>query len=128
MKHFWKIVLSLALFGLLAACTSPPEQPADTEPDVAEVEPTEEVEVVEAEPTATEVVEPTDEPEEEVVEEVEEADEAEVMEEEEPTMAVDGPQHTAALTVADASVERAYDHAKGASEPVVTIIEYGDFQ
>ena len=33
-----------------------------------------------------------------------------------------------AASIEEALIERAYDQAKGADEPLMTIIEYGDFQ
>ena len=138
-KHFLNIVLSLMLLGLLVACGNQPPETADSGPDEAEVEeieeaeevePTAEVEV-EPDPTPTETAsEPTEETtENEVVEEVdEEADDSDESMGDSTAMAADGPTHEAALTVAEAAIERPYDHAKGSDTPVVTIIEYGDFQ
>ena len=58
--------------------------------------------------------------------------------ESEPEEVVEEPAETASATAGDdvfpavdpqdALVERSFDHAKGSEEPVVTVIEYGDFQ
>ncbi|MEJ2750867.1 MAG: hypothetical protein P8183_23615 [Anaerolineae bacterium] len=42
--------------------------------------------------------------------------------------AVSNTSFTPATNVAEAAVLRADDHTHGATDPVVTIIEYGDFQ
>ncbi len=125
MKYFLKLVILALLSGLLIACSTPPESPEAVVEEVAP--PTIAAEVEEAEPE----VEPEAEmAEEEVVEEMEEPEPeaAEEVMEESPVTATDGPTHEAAITVEDALVERPYDQAKGADDPLLTIIEYGDFQ
>lgn len=133
MKQLMRIVWLTLLTGLLIACSSPAprtstvdeaEEVADVEPAAVETaeepvdpEPTEadaEKEEVDAEPTAAEEPVAT-----EPAEETDTEDESEQ---------VDSPTHTPAATVEDALVEQPYDHVKGADEPLLTIIEYGDFQ
>ncbi len=124
MKLAIKLMGLLALMGLLIACGgAPPEQEAAiSEETVAEEVPTRVVETEE---------EPTEAPAEEV-EVAEEAmdEEAEEMEaeESEAMMAVDGPSHEPSVTVEQALEERPYDQIKGGDDPLLTIIEYGDFQ
>ena len=150
MKRFFRLAWLTLLMGLFIACSSPPasspvveeiEEAAEpavveaeqTANDEAEAEPVEEA--VSAETTEEEVSE--DEAEEEMEEAAEEesSDEGEENESEESmeeaesvVTAVDGPTHTPAATIEEALVERAYDQVKGADEPLMTIIEYGDFQ
>lgn len=132
MKLFFKLAGLTLLLGLLFACSSPPPDggassgPIEVavEPAAAEVVEVEES-VVEPEEVATEVEEPTAEmAEEEAEEEMEEV----VEEEPAAVTATDGPTHVAAVTVEEALIERDYDQVKGADEPLMTIIEYGDFQ
>jgi len=124
MKLVIRLMGLLALMGLLIACGGvPPEQEtAPAEEVAAEEVPTR---VVETEEEPTEIpVEEADEAEEVIEEEAEEmeADESEAM------MAVDGPTHEPSVTVEQALEERPYDQIKGGEDPLLTIIEYGDFQ
>ena len=128
--------------GLFIACSSPPVdtlvEQVSNEPAVAEQ--ADEAESAEAEVEEADVAEPAEEMVEEESEEEMEADAEEMADEEtdetEMSMsesesvvtAVDGPTHTPAATIEEAIVERAYDQAKGADQPLMTIIEYGDFQ
>lgn len=135
MKRFYRLAWLTLLMGLLFACSSPPTGDSVVE----EVEEAAQPAVVEVEPTA---VEPTDEPptaepteemeaEMEVEEEEMAAEEPAAADEEEaePVItAVDGPTHIPAATIEEALAERPYDQAKGADVPLMTIIEYGDFQ
>ena len=126
MKKILKLAWLTPILVLLMACTSTPT----AEPETAEVEEAAPTQVVESqeseqpteepEPTATEEIEEMEEVMEEVAEEEQEADSA--------PAAVDGPTHEPATTVLEALSERPYDQAKGADEPLLTIIEYGDFQ
>lgn len=123
MKLAIRLMGLLAVMGLLIACGgAPPEQEAaPAEEAVAEEVPTRVVETEE---------EPTEAPAEEAMEEEAMDEEAVEMEaeESEAVMAVDGPTHEPSVTVEQALEERPYDQIKGGDDPLLTIIEYGDFQ
>ncbi len=126
MKNLFRSTGLLMLLGLLIACGgTPPEQAAPAaEQEVAEDVPTR---VIEVEEEATEV--PAEEPEAAEAEvEAVEAVETDAEEMTEAVMAVDGPTHQPAETVEEALQERPYDQIKGGEDPLLTIIEYGDFQ
>ncbi|MEM7112900.1 MAG: hypothetical protein AAF614_10750 [Chloroflexota bacterium] len=122
----------LLLIGLLflVACggetvAEPTAEPAEeavaaVEVEEAAVEETEAEEMAEEEPTAVPEPEPTAAPEEEP----EEMEEESASEEEEAPSADLSPEEL----LADASLVRTEDWAKGSSDPLITIIEYGDFQ
>ena len=111
-----KKAIWLLLLALLLACgpSTTDSQPADT--DIEEVTPV----------TNTEVT--TEEIAEETIEETAETDE-EIGESDSPTVAVTSlDDFSPAGTVAEAAVIREQDWRKGAVDPAVVIIEYGDFQ
>lgn len=126
MKILFRSTGLLMLLGLLMACGgAPPEQAAPAaDQEVAEEVPTRVIET-EEEPTEAPAEEPeVVEAEDEAVEMAEEMAE----DESEAVMAVDGPTHQPAVTVEEALEERPYDQIKGGDDPLLTIIEYGDFQ
>lgn len=51
-----------------------------------------------------------------------------VIEAESPTLAAVTTDFKPAASLAEASVERGQDYAHGAEDPLLTIVEYGDFQ
>lgn len=117
MKYYLKIVWLVPILVVLMACSSDPAAESETAV-VGEAEPTQIVENDEPE-------EPTEEPAPTATDEVV----AETEEEADPApAAVDGPAYEPATTVLQALDERPSDQAKGADEPLLTIIEYGDFQ
>ena len=118
MKRYWFLIALMLL--ILAACS-----PAET--DLVENE-------SEATPLATEEIredeamEP-EEPDPMVVEPTAVEEESEVPEDEpEPTEAPQVEVAFPATNFAEAALLRDSDHFKGADEPTVEIIEYGDFQ
>ena len=123
-----KFLLTLMLLFLVACggqetVAEPTAEPVEEVAVVEEVEePTEEAveeTAVVAEPTAVPEPEPTAVP----VEEAEPEEEADEEAEGETTADL-----SPAEVLADASMVRTEDWAKGSSEPLITIIEYGDFQ
>jgi hypothetical protein len=107
-----KKAIWLLLLALLLACgpSTTDSQPADT--DMEDVTPV----------TSTEVTT------EEIAEETAETNE-EISENGSPTVAVTNlDDFSPAGTVAEAAVIREQDWRKGAADPAVVIIEYGDFQ
>ena len=124
--------LSLLLLGC-AAPESPAEVPADSaEEVVSEIEQIEQ-EAQEEEAPATELPDPTA-AEAEMEDEAEEAmadsaDDAVEEDAESNSVSVDtGDAVFPAVTIEDALIERPTDHVIGADDPLITIIEYGDFQ
>lgn len=118
MKQIFKWAGLFLLAAALISCGSPASEPVE---EVQDEVPTRVVEAEEAE--VEEVAEEEPEPEEEMaMDEEMEVEEASMVE------AVDGPTHEPATTVEQAIQERSYDQAKGGEEPLLTIIEYGDFQ
>jgi len=135
MKQFYRLALLTLVFGLFAACSSPPPPESGAVEEIEEVVDVSGVVAVDEEQSApdptvapTEVVEATEEPVEETAEEAEVIVEEPEREPEEPVSEVDGPTHTPATSIEEALVEKAYDQAKGAEDPILTVIEYGDFQ
>ena len=127
--------LLLILMLLLAACgggESQVAEPADeagvTDAEVAEAEPTEVAAAPTAEPTDVPTEVPTEAPTEEPVAEVEveAVDDETNMSTESDDRVIDVS--SAATTPQEAYVTRPGDHYKGAEDPDVLIIEYGDFQ
>ena len=128
-----KKILAWLLLGLLVltACGAP--QPSDDSEDISailtESEEDPEVEESEAEEEPTAVAEEApavvEEEEAEPEEPAAEAqEESETVAEEPPAASVNFP----ATTAEEANIVREVDYFKGAEEPLVTIIEYGDFQ
>lgn len=134
MKKSISFLLFSFCFSLLLLGCSAPESPAEPP-----AEPTEEVaaeieqEAEEEDMAATELPDPTadeaemDEEAEEMMEESEtDADEAAA---DSSSVTVDtGDAPFPAVTIEDALIERPTDHIIGADDPLITIIEYGDFQ
>ena len=117
----WAVLLFLST--MLFSCASPATETVEV---VQEEAATRIVEVETAvDESADEMVE---EPETEVEEEMEEAAADEVVVEDAMVQAVDGPTYEPAVTVEQAILERSLDQAKGGEDPLLTIIEYGDFQ
>lgn len=125
MKQFFRLAWLILSIGLLIACGNVPPEGVVTDVEQEVVDAAENV-VVEAEESQPE---PTAEAKVETTIEIVESEEVEA-EEEEPAVvaAADGPTHIPATTIEQALVERAYDQAKGADSPILTVIEYGDFQ
>lgn len=120
-----KKVLLMILLLFLTACggtetaAEPTAEPAE-EAGAVVVDEEAEADEAEPEPTAEVVEEPTAAPDPEPTAAVEEEPEEDTGE-----TAVDlAPE----VSLADASLIRTEDWAKGAAEPLITIIEYGDFQ
>ncbi|MCP4363049.1 MAG: hypothetical protein GY796_34020 [Chloroflexi bacterium] len=110
------------LFLLLAACgQATTEQAAEIEnvpPTVVDMaEESTPSEAVAVEPTNTSVPEPT-----------EETDSQPEPESESEPEVTDRPQYPTAATIDEAAAVRDTDWVIGAEDPLVTIIEYGDFQ
>lgn len=136
MKQFYRLAWLTLVIGLLAACSSPPpngsgdvdeaSEAASVEVEQSVPEPTEPPAEVETEvPVAEEEEEEEAEDEGEPVADDTEMAEADMAEE---VAVVDGPTHVPATNVQEALVEKPYDQVKGAEEPILTVIEYGDFQ
>jgi hypothetical protein len=133
-----KKIFFLILFLLMTSC-GPADAPAteqsaeETEVIASEVtraEPTEPIEDEGEEPQPVETA--TTEATEERATEVEEGEPTEDGQEEaqpiEVTPSSPTDETSPAITPDEASVVRASDHVLGATEPLVVIIEYGDFQ
>jgi len=112
------------LFLLLAACG-----PAATEPatETKNVPPTVVDTAEESTPSAPTAVEPTNTAASVSISTSVPDPTEETVSQPEPEVA-DRPQYPTAATMAEAAVVRDTDWVKGAADPLVTIIEYGDFQ
>ena len=115
-----KYLLGVLLLLLLTACgsgeTTPTEQNAEaTAPNPTTSEPTDVAEETIPEAATEEVT-----AEEAVTEAEEEVAEGQT--------AVDAITHNPATSLPQAAELRDLDHTKGAEEPIIAIIEYGDFQ
>ena len=113
MKRLWLLAVGLLL--VLIACGAPPA-PAD-DPAVDESE-------TAVESTSEEDAQESAETEEESTAEESDADESVVQSSGDNTVAL----ATAATTIEEASEPRAGDWIKGADDPLLSIVEYGDFQ
>ncbi len=114
MKRYGFLIVFLLL--ILAACGPAETEPPESESDVAPVA----TEVVEEEVIPTPTV--TNQPEAEPKGETSDDDEPE------PTVEADVEVVFPATNFGEAALIRDTDYFKGAEEPVVEIIEYGDFQ
>ncbi|MFK7800728.1 MAG: hypothetical protein AB8G95_03760 [Anaerolineae bacterium] len=138
MKQFYRLAWLTLVIGLLAACSSPPPNGSgdvDEASEAASVEVEQSVPEPTEPPAEVETEVPVAEEEEEEEEEAEDegepvADDTEMAEADmaEEVAVVDGPTHVPATNVQEALVEKPYDQVKGAEEPILTVIEYGDFQ
>ncbi len=115
MKRYGFLIVFLLL--ILAACGPAETEPTESESDGAPVA----TEVVEEEGISTPTA--TNQPEAESEGETSDDDE-----EPEPTVEADVDVTFPATNFAQAALIRDTDYSKGAEEPVVEIIEYGDFQ
>lgn len=123
-----KYLIGLLLVLLLTACGT--SQPASTEePESEPISSTEETtsETANLEADNDEAAE-TDNGEEVAAVAEEESEESEESEEDTAVTAVDGPTYEPSTTIPEAAELKATDHSKGAEDPIIAIIEYGDFQ
>lgn len=128
-RTLFGICLFLLTFTLACGTATPPAEEAQN--DETET-------VVEAEPTVEEADEMADEEESPAVEPTVAEVEAEVEAEAESESAIAAPSSDnesvysapgfPAVVFEDAIVERSFDKVKGTDDPLITIIEYGDFQ
>ncbi len=116
-----KHLIGLLLILLLTACGT--SEPAPTEPESEPISSVEETTSESADLEAdNDAATETDDDEEAAAVEEEES------EEDTAVTVVDGPTYEPSTTIPEAAELKATDHTKGAEDPIITIIEYGDFQ